>query len=243
MKSIEILGVKVDQVTYQEALETAKRLLDSAGKHYAVTPNPEIIVAAQKDKEFKEILNGADLSIADGAGLVKLASLTGKKLPERIAGVDFVEGLAGMAEEFGYSMFLLGGEEGVADRAAKKLKETFPKLKITGTFSGNGEEKFDDQSISALQNKKIDMLVIAFGHGKQEKWIKRNLPKLNIKLAIGVGGALDYISGKKKRAPNLMQNLNLEWLYRLIKEPWRIKRQLALPQFVYLVLKEKFSHK
>jgi len=240
MKKIEVLGVKVDSITYQEALETAKKLIEDGGKHYIVTPNPEIIVAAQKDKEFKEILNGADLSIADGAGLVKLANLTGKKLPERIAGVDFVQGLAGMGEEFGYSIFLLGGEERVADRAGENLKKIFPKLELAGTFSGKSDQNFDGQTRSQLKKEKIDILVVAFGHEKQEKWIKRNLPKLNVKLAIGVGGALDYISGTKKRAPNLIQNLNLEWLYRLVKEPWRIKRQLALPRFVYLVLKARF---
>ncbi len=234
--SVQILGIKIDQVNNQEALEKVKNLIDSGKKSYIVTPNPEMIVEAQKDKEFADILNSADLSVADGAGLVKLARLTGKHLPERIPGVDFVQGLAGMAEEFGYSMFLLGGTDESAMKAAANLKKLFPKLKIVGTFSGKAEESFE-----LVRNKKIDILVVAFGHGKQEKWIKRNLPKLNVKLAIGVGGALDYISGSKRRAPILIQKANLEWLYRLAMEPWRIKRQLALPKFVYLMLKDNLS--
>lgn len=238
MNKVNILGVKVDQINAQEALERTKRMVDSGKRHFIVTPNPEMIVAAQNDSEFKEILNSADLSIADGAGLVKLARFTGKHLPERISGVDFVEGLAGMAEEFGFSMFLLGGEAGVAKNAGDNLKKLFPKLKIVGTFSGKAGDGFD-----SIKSKNIDVLVVAFGHVRQEKWIKRNLPKLHVKLAIGVGGALDYISGSKRRAPEFIQKANLEWLYRLITEPWRIKRQFALPKFVYLVLKDNFSQK
>ena len=267
MQNVEILGVKVSKITYQEALEETAKLLKSSGKkHYIVTPNPEMIVAAQNDSEFKEILNSADLSIADGAGLVKLARLTGKHLPERISGVDFVEGLAGMAEEFGFSMFFLGGGGLIAKFAAEKLKKLFPKLKIVGSYSGNADPKFDKETVSEIKNRtlhnskqfvyqysrvlrplrglgKIDILVVAYGAPKQEKWIKRNLPKLNARLAIGVGGALDYISGSKRRSPKFIQKANLEWLYRLIVEPWRLKRQLALPYFAALILKDSFSQK
>ncbi|MEX0621390.1 MAG: WecB/TagA/CpsF family glycosyltransferase [Candidatus Woykebacteria bacterium] len=240
---MKILGVKVDNYTYAKALERSKELLESGKKHYIVTPNPEIIVAAQKDKELQDILNRADLSIADGSGLVKLANLTERNIPERITGVDFVQGLAGIAEEFGYSVFFLGGQEGVAQAAAENLKKTLPKLKIAGAFPGKADEKFDDQTVSRIKSAKVDIIILAFGHGKQEKWIKRNLPKLNVNLAIGVGGALDYISGRKKRAPRWVQKAGMEWFYRLIMEPWRLKRQLALPHFVYLIVKEGFFQK
>ena len=138
-------------------------------------------------------------------------------------------------------MFLLGAAEGVADKAAEVLKEKHPKLKIAGTYSGSADSEFDDETNKAIGNKKIDILAVAHGAPKQEKWIARNLPRLNVKLAIGVGGALDYISGEKKRAPVFIQKIGLEWAFRLISEPSRFKRQLALPYFVYLVFKEKFS--
>ena len=241
MNKLNILGVKVDPITYQEALEQAKKMIDSGKKHYVVTPNPEMIVAAQNDSEFKEILNNADLSIADGVGLIKLARMSGKHFPQRISGVDFVQGLAGMAEEFGFSMFFLGGKAGVAKNAGDNLKKLFPKLKIVGSYSGNAQKDGDNDTIVTLKKEEIDILVVAFGHVKQEKWIKRNLPNLDVKLAIGVGGALDYISGSKRRAPIFIQKANLEWLYRLVSEPWRVKRQLSLPKFVYLMLKEKYN--
>ncbi len=238
---VEVLGIKIDQVTYQQSLEEAKKMINAGGKHYVVTPNPEMIVAAQSDSQFRDILTKADLAIADGFGLVKLANLTGRILPERIAGVDFVQGLAALAQEFGFNMFLLGAAEDVADKAANNLKKVFPKLKIVGTFSGDADETQDHKALSVLKSKKIDILIVAYGQVKQEKWIKRNLPKLNVKLAIGVGGALDFISGNRRRAPVWLQRAGLEWAFRLINEPWRLKRQFALPYFVYLVIREKLK--
>lgn len=238
---VEILGVKVNGHTYQEALQEARRLVESEGKHYIVTPNPEMIVMAQKDLKFKDILNSADLSIPDGAGLVWLARYLGKVLPERVAGVDFLEGLAALGEEHGFSLFLLGGGSGVAERAAQVLKGRYPKLNVAGTFSGRADVGFDKKTKLELKDKKIDILAVSYGAPKQEKWITRNLPHLNVKLAIGVGGALDYISGAKRRAPTWVQKANLEWLFRLVTQPTRFKRQLALPAFIYLVLKEKLK--
>ena len=236
---MKILGVKIDSVTYQEALEKAKKLLDSEGKHYIVTPNPEIVVQAQKDPEFKKILNSADLSLPDGVGLVALSGLGGDKLPERVTGVDFLDGLAALAENFGFSLYLLGGEQNVAKKAAEELQRRYPKLNIVGASSGNPDSKFDNETRKLLINKKIDILAVAYGSPKQEKWIARNLRLLNVKVAIGVGGAFDFISGNKRRAPVWMQTVGLEWVFRLLNEPRRVKRQLALPYFAYLVIRER----
>lgn len=237
---MEILGVRVDNVTYQEALEKAKKLIESGGKHYIVTPNPEIVVAAQKDRRFKEILNKSSLSIPDGIGLVWGARVLGKNLPERVTGTDLLEGLAALAAEHGFSLFLLGGGEGVAEKAAARLKTRYPTLKIAGTYAGESSSASDTFARRRLAKLKIDILAVAFGAPRQERWIARNLPHLNVRLAIGVGGALDYISGEKPRAPIWLQKVGLEWLFRLIKEPSRLKRQLSLPYFSYLVFKEKF---
>jgi len=249
---MEILGVKIDNVTYQQALEKARGFIEIGGKHYIVTPNPEIIVKAQKDKEFKEILNKADMSVPDGIGLVFAAALLGKSLPERVTGVDLLEGLVALAEEHGYSLFLLGGREGVAEGASKKLKIKNEKLKIVGAQEGprldndgrpkdNSETAGDKRVIEKINQAVPDVLVVGFGAPKQEKWIARNLPHLSVKLAIGVGGALSYISGEKRRAPGWAQRLGFEWAFRLVKEPSRFRRQLAIPYFGYLVLKERFK--
>jgi N-acetylglucosaminyldiphosphoundecaprenol N-acetyl-beta-D-mannosaminyltransferase len=237
---MEILGVRIDKITYQEALEVAKKLLVGKGKHYIVTPNPEIIVKATKDAQFRKVLNKADLSVPDGMGLVWMAKLTGKDVKERVAGTDLLLGLAILAEEHGFNMFLLGAGEGVAKKASEALKKEYPKLEIVGACSGDADSRFDKETRGKISNKEIDILAVAYGAPKQEKWIERNLPKLNVKLAIGVGGAFDYISGEKARAPVWVQKIGLEWAFRLVNEPRRLKRQLALPHFVYLVLKERF---
>lgn len=238
---MEILGVKVDKATYEEALQKAKRLIDGGGKHYIVTPNPEFIVLAQKDAEFRKILNSASLSIPDGIGLVWAAKILRKNLPERVTGVDLLEGLAALAAEHGFNIFLLGGKEGVAAKAADVLKIRYPKLEIAGIYGGKAEPEFDALTRSHLVSKKIDILAVAYGPPRQEKWIARNLPYIDVKLAIGVGGALDYISGQKKRAPRFVQKIGLEWFYRLISEPRRLKRQLSLPYFALLVFKNRFK--
>ena len=238
---IEILGVKIDKIDYQSALVTAKKLIDGGGKHYVVTPNPEFIVLAQKDLQFKEILNRADLSVPDGIGLVWLSRIFARGLPERVAGVDLLEGMAALAEEHGFNLFLLGAKEGVSGKAADVLKKRYPKLTIAGTYAGDSSPKADNEVVSVIGNEKIDILAVAYGSVKQEKWIARNLPRLNVKLAFGVGGALDYISREKKRAPVVIRRIGLEWFFRLLREPRRFKRQLTIPTFTYLLLKDRLK--
>ena len=236
-----VLGVRIDKVTLQEAVDICKKLIKSNTGHYVVTPNPEIIVAAHKNSQLKEILNGSDLSIPDGVGIVWLSKIFGDSIPERVSGIDLIESLFQVASESGLGIFLLGGQEGVAEKASKVLKSCYPKLKIVGTFAGDGERSGDREVLKKIGQSHIDILAVAYGPGKQERWIKRNLGKINVKLAIGVGGSLDFISGDKRRAPNWVQNIGLEWLFRLFNEPWRWKRQLALPIFVLLFFIEKLS--
>lgn len=205
-----VLGVKIDDITMEEALKTVEGWLKREDKHYIVTTNPEFIVTAQKDRNFKKILNNADLSIPDGKGL----KITGD-IECSIPGVDFMEALVKMATVGGFTVGFLGGGPGVAELCAERLKKKYPKLKV-----GFG---------------KTDILFVAFGHPKQEKWIYQNLPKIPVKLAMGVGGAFDYLSGKVPRAPIWIRNLRLEWLFRLILQPWRIKRQIALIKYLLLL--------
>jgi len=241
---IEILGVKIDNLSLQEVLEKIKQFLISPNQHFIVTPNPEFLVEAQKDNHFKEILNYADLSCADGVGLLKAAKFLGKRL-QRVTGVDLVWAICELAAKNNYSVYLLGGGEMVAAKASQNLQEQFPDLKIVGAESGGvviDPKNIDEELINRINDAKPKIIFIALGQVKQEKWIFYHLDKLpSIKLAIGVGGAFDYISGETKRAPKFIRRLGLEWLFRLIIQPERWKRIFnAVIIFPLLVLKSKF---
>lgn len=225
-----VIGIKIDDITMDDALKTAEGWLSEKGKHYIVTPNPEIVVMAQQDDELKKIINNADLAIPDGVGL----RLTGD-IVCILPGIDFMEHLIKLSAEKGFTIGLLGGRDGVAKKAAECLKKMYPKVKINFAQPG-GEIDGEGKLLKSLKLPKIDLLFVAFGPPKQEKWIAKNLKKLNVKLAMGVGGTFDYLSGRVPRAPKWLRDLGLEWLFRLIVEPWRIKRQLALLKFLLMVL-------
>jgi len=246
MNKVEILGVKIDNLSLQEVLEKTGQFLDSADQHYIVTPNPEFLVAAQKDQNFKEILNYADIAVADGIGLIKAAKYLGKRL-QRVTGVDLVWAISELAEQKNCPVYFLGGGEMVAASATEVLQQEFPNLKVVGAESG-GEIADPQQTDSDLLNRINDagpkILFIAFGQVKQEKWIFYHLDKLpSVKLAIGIGGAFDYISGIVKRPPRFIQRAGLEWLYRLIKQPQRWQRIFnAIVIFPLLVVKSRFFY-
>lgn len=228
----QVLGVKVDDVNADEALKMVHEWLKKGGKHYIVTPNPEIIVAALADVSYRSILNSSDLSLPDGVGL----KLSGVK--NHIAGVDFMEELIKMSEDWGSTIALLGGAPGVAEKTAECLRSRYPNLNISFADSGGEVNENGEQVASSKTTNYIlpaaDLLFVAFGPPKQEKWIYKNLEKLDIKVAMGVGGAFDYLSGKVIRAPQILRRLGLEWLFRLIIQPRRIKRQLALVKYWWL---------
>ena len=223
---VEILGVKIDNITMAQAVDKVNSFFD--GKiHTIFTPNPEIIMLAQNDKELKNALNSADVLLPDGIGVVIGAKLIGKPLPERVAGFDFTCNLLKTDRTF----YLLGAKPGVAETAAEKLKAQG--VKIVGTQHGYFTD--DTEIIADINNMKPDILLVCLGAPKQEKWIYKNKDKLNVALCLGVGGTLDVIAGTAKRAPMIYQKLYLEWLYRAVKEPYRIPRLMALPQFIIKV--------
>lgn len=232
MESVDILGVKVSKVDYPSAMRAVERFLSDGKKHYIVTPNPEFIVRAQKDRQFCQILNRADLAIPDGVGLRM----------GRVTGTDLMIGLCGLAAKKGYSIFLLGGRDGVAEEAAKRLKTQFANLNIVGTYEGDSSSVPSSISHPPLADpSSIDLLFVAYGAPNQEKWIARHLPEIPVKVAIGVGGAFDFIAGKKRRAPLALRRLGLEWLWRLIQEPQRLPRIFnATIRFPLLVLWQQF---
>lgn len=236
MESIKILGIAVSNVTKEEALEFIKKGLNKRGKKIKIfTPNPEIIAFANDNKRFKTILNSCDLALPDAIGLIWTAKLLGKNLKKRIAGADFMEMLCQEAEKQGFTVGLLGGGAKIAERTAECLLAKYPKLKIVFASSEWPYER--DKWKMENRKWKIDILFVAFGFPRQEQWIYENLPKIPVKAAMAVGGSFDYISGAVPRAPLFIRKIGLEWLFRLIIQPWRIRRQLALVRFVYLVLK------
>lgn len=233
----DILGIKIDDVNIDQAVEIVEGWLKKGGKHYIVTPNPEIVMMAQKDLELKKIINKADLSVPDGIGL-KLSGCLVYHTP----GIDLMEELIKLAADWGFTVGFLGGRDRIAKKAAECLRSRYPNLMVSFTY---GDVEVDEGGIvindERLTLPKADLLFVAFGPPKQEKWVAKNLPKVNVKIAMVVGGAFDYLSGQVPRAPKWLRNLGFEWLFRLIVQSWRIKRQLALIHFVLKMLYVKLK--
>lgn len=237
MKSLEkisLLGVGITNATEDDILEFIHTGLQKTyEKYYIVTPNPELLVIAHKDKDYKDILNNARIALPDGVGVMLGAYLLGRPLKQRITGVDLVKSLCNHVSKQPITVGFLGSGPNVAVKTAECLQKLYPDLKI-----GYALQEWEE----SLKTKKIDILFIAFGSPKQEIWIKDNLNNLPVKVVMGVGGSFDFLSGKIPRAPKVLRNLGLEWLFRLIIQPWRIKRQLSLITFMLLIIKEKFKH-
>lgn len=223
----DILGVGIDNATPEEALDAAWRLMEEDGFHYAVTPNPEFILAAKKDEDFRTVLNKADLSLPDGIGVIYAARILGKPLKGRAPGIDFAQALMERMAREGKRLFLLGAKPGVAEKAAENLQKAHPGLLICGVHDGYFKE--DAPVVEAIRSAGADVIFVCLGAPKQELWMAKNGPLTGAKLAVGLGGCLDVFAGTVQRAPKLWQKAGLEWLYRLIKEPSRIGRMSKLP--------------
>lgn len=242
-----ILGVKVNFVDLKTIINRVEELVKYNKKGQITTPNPEHIIICQNDYRFKKIINQSIFSVPDGIGVILAAKLRGDNFgvkKKRLSGIDLMLELLKLANKKRWPVFLLGGAKGVAEKTADKLSSKYKHLKI-GWLSGPAEiEKADSaelRNIIAQINKFAPRLLFAaFGAPKQEKWIADNLKKLNVNLAMGVGGAFDYLAGKAKRPPEIIRKAGLEWLWRLIHQPWRLKRQLRLLKFAFLVI---FSNK
>lgn len=240
MSTVSVLGVPIDAVTMATALAQIEQFMREPRLHQIVTANPEFVMRAQGDGLFLSVLCQADLRLADGVGLVWASRWYGRPLPERVPGSELVYHLAKQCAEHGWRLFLLGAAEGVAEEAAALLTRQYPGLSIAGTFAGSPHPA-ENQAIVALINQSAaDILYVAYGAPQQDKWIARNKNELTtVRVALGVGGALDFITGRAIRAPRWVQQLGLEWLHRLIHEPWRWRRMLALPRFALKVIVSK----
>lgn len=240
---VEILGIRINKVDMAGAVDYIDNLIQNNVKSMVVTPNSEMIVLARKDQELADVLNKADLSVPDGAGVVLASKLLNNPVPERVAGFDLMKETFKLANKRGYSIYLLGGEPGVVDLASKKILEDYPELKIIGTHHGFLAGGLEEEVFAELNKIKPDILYVGMGVPLQEKFLNKNLDKIDVKLAMAIGGSFDVLAEKVKRAPLWMQRLNLEWFYRLLQEPARIVRMMALPVFVYLVIKEYIKEK
>ncbi len=232
-RDFSVLGVGLNSLKMDEVLELIITGLEKGEeRYYIVTPNPEILVLANDDSEYKRVLNGAKLALVDGIGVVFAAYLLGYPIRGRVHGVDLLEKLVDRLSEKTATTGYLGAGPGVAEGTADCLRKKYPGIKIVFAT---------DQLVDVNKMPKTDILFVALGSPKQEFWIRDNIDKLPVKVVIGVGGAFDFISGKVRRAPLIIRRLGLEWLFRLVIQPWRIKRQLSLIRFVLLVIKEKIS--
>jgi N-acetylglucosaminyldiphosphoundecaprenol N-acetyl-beta-D-mannosaminyltransferase len=234
---LSILGVKVHNVTIEQALALANKYMDEPGLHQITTVNPEFIMTAQSEVSFRRVLNRADLCLPDGIGLLIAGRWLGQPITERVAGSDFVYKLAAEAASHGWSLFLLGAAPGVADQAAKIFEAKYPGLRIAGAYPGSPETDENAALVERINKSEADILYVAYGAPDQDLWIARNVDAFNkLHIAIGVGGSLDFVTGRAIRAPRWIQRIGLEWLFRLVREPWRWKRMLALPRFAVRVL-------
>ena len=227
---VDVLGVAFDSVTVDEAVERALELLEQDGPHLVVTPNPEIVQRANQDPEFADLLARADLVIPDGVGVIYAAKILGRPLKARVPGIDFASALMGRMAGTGKRLFLLGAEPGVAEQAAARLQAAYPGLVVCGVHDGYFKE--DGPVVQAIRDARADAVFVCLGAPKQEKWIAAHGGEAGARLYIGLGGSLDVFAGKVERAPERMQKLGLEWLYRLIKQPSRIGRMAKLPLFL-----------
>jgi N-acetylglucosaminyldiphosphoundecaprenol N-acetyl-beta-D-mannosaminyltransferase len=236
--------VDVDAVTLGEAVAMVGEAIDARRGHggptfQVATVNPEFVMHARRDREFREILRDASLRTADGVGLMIAARILGHPLPGRVAGVELVQALAAAAAGRGDRVFLLGAAPGVAEAAAARLVASAPGLKVSGTFAGDATEAGDADSLARIRAAEPDILLVAYGAPAQERWARRNLEVSGASVAIGVGGTFDYLAGRVRRAPAPIRRMGLEWLFRLARQPWRASRMTALPAFLGLVLRQR----
>ena len=234
---IDVLGVGFDNVTMAEAVEQGMALLHSEGSHYVVTPNPEIVEACRENGAARAAVNGADLVLPDGIGIIKGAAMLGTPLKEKTPGIEFAAHMMERMAGEGMSLYLLGAKPGIAEQAAEKLSAQYPGLKIAGTHDGYFKE--DGPVVEDIRQSGADCVFVCLGAPKQEFWMAKNGPATGARLLCGLGGSLDVFAGVVERAPKFWSDHGLEWFYRLCKEPRRIGRMMKLPLFLVHVKQEK----
>lgn len=238
-RTIKILGIEVDRLSMPEALDIFEALLPEEGCSQIVTLNPEMIVEARSNGAYRELLKDSALVLPDGIGVVYASRIVGDPLSERVTGIDFARSALALLAEKGGAAFFLGAKPGIAEAAAAKMAEDIPGLRIAGTHDGYFESSDEDRLIEEINASGADMLLLALGAPKQEFFAYDHRDRLKCRVAIGVGGSFDVWSGTLRRAPRFYIEHNIEWLYRLLQEPKRIKRIIKLPFFLLKVAVHK----
>lgn len=242
-KTVEILGISVDSITMSEAVAKIGEFIEGARVHTIYTPNSEIMMAAQRDPELKHIMLKADMLTADGAGVVLASKLLGRSVPEKVSGVDLIQEIFKAYAKNGLRFFILGAAPGVAEEAAEKMKVKYPGLVPVGCRNGFFTAAEENEIVNTINAAKPDLLLVALGAPKQEKWIFSHLDQLNAKVCMGVGGSINILSGRLKPTPEFLRRNGLEWLHRLCREPRRIVRMMDLPRFMLRVLHSKITER
>ena len=238
---VDVLGVGFDNLTLDEAVARGMELVCGEGTHYVVTPNPEIVEVCRENPAARDAVNGADLVLPDGVGVVKGAAMLGTPLKEKTPGIEFAAGLMGKMAQQGKSLYLLGAKPGVAELAGQRLTQRYPGLRIAGTHDGYFKE--DGPVVEAIRQSGADVVFVCLGAPKQELWMAKNGSATGAHLLCGLGGSLDVFAGVVARAPKFWSDHGLEWFYRLCKEPRRIGRMMKLPLFLVHVRQEKGKRK
>ena len=237
VRQTRVLGVRVDCVDMDGALARIESFVDAGGRHQVTTVNPEFVMRAGEDKEFARVLEAADLCLADGSGVVWAARRQGCVLTGPVTGVDLIPQLAALCARRQFRLFLLGAAPGVADDLAGHLRAQHPGLHVAA-HSGSPEPSADEETVGRITAERSQVLMVAYGAPNQELWIDRVVGRLGgVSVAIGVGGAFDYLTGRVPRAPLWMRRAGMEWVFRLARQPWRIRRMVVLPEYTLRVLR------
>lgn len=235
--TIDVLGVRVDRISFNDALDKAEKMVKTEGVSAIFTPNPEIIMLAKNDDKFKEVLNSADICTADGIGVVYASRILKRPVPERVAGFDLTCALLERISKTGEGVFLFGGKPDVAEAAKGNIQKKYQGINVVGTHNGYFSVDDEKEIVDEINKSGAKLLLVCLGAPKQEKWIASHRSELEVNLCMGVGGTIDVFAGTARRAPKIFIKLNLEWLYRLLKQPSRIGRFMALPKFMWTVLR------
>jgi len=237
VKQTRVLGVRVDCIDMDAALARIESFVDSGGRHLVATVNPEFVMRAGGDTEFARVLESADLCLADGSGVVWAARRQGCALPGPVTGTDLIPRLAALCARRKFRLFLLGAAPGVADELARQLKKQHPELDVAA-HPGSPDPVADEETVGRIKAARAQVLLVAYGAPRQEMWVDRVGDRLpGVAVAIGVGGAFDYLTGRVPRAPQWMRRAGIEWVFRLARQPWRIRRMAVLPAYALKVLR------
>lgn len=237
--NLSILGCRLDALDADAATDAIIGFAHERRGAQIITLGTEMVVHAQRDPKYRAVVNGCALSLCDTIGLLAVARSRGVELRDRVTGVELIDHLCARAAKEGISVFLFGGAPGVAEEAARELQRRYPGLPVAGTRNGFFKPEESAEIAAQIRQSGAQILFAGMGFPRQEFWLAEHLAQTGCGAGIGVGGSFDVISGKVERAPERWRKLGLEWLYRLVKEPHRWRRQLALPHFVLLVAGER----